>query len=155
LLGASNLLSTNHRAAALERLKPLSFDSDPRIAGLARAQVWRTTLAGVNDLQAESWHREIESIPETLRAGPYYVLGRMLAARHQPDRAALAYLRVPILYPRHRQLAARCLLEAGRELERIGQKSEAASLYRELTAAHSNTPAASEGQSRLQALNAQ
>jgi hypothetical protein len=40
-------------------------------------------------------------------------------------------------------------LEAGRELERIGQKNEAASLYREVIDTLPQTPLAAEAQERL------
>jgi TolA-binding protein len=100
----------------------------------------------------QNWTEDLEKMPDALRGGPYYVLGAALSAKHQPARAALAYLRVPILYPADRALAGRALLDGGRELEKIGQKDEAASLYREVVDTHSQTPLATEAQQRLAAV---
>jgi tetratricopeptide (TPR) repeat protein len=149
LLGASHLLMSVQRTAAAERLRGLSFHSDTRVASLARAQMWRVSFATASEGQLTNWSADVEKMPEALRAGPYFVLGSALAARQQPGRAALAYLRVPIHYPQNRALAGRALLEAGRELERIGQKPEAATLYREVISTHARTPLAEEAEQRL------
>ena len=46
LLGASHLLTTNRRTAALQQLRNLSQSDRPRVAWLAQAQIWRTETAG-------------------------------------------------------------------------------------------------------------
>jgi len=130
----------------------LAQDQDPRIAGLAKAQTWRQSLAGVSDAQIASWRQTIERLPEELRAGPSYVLGRALAQRGEHETAALTLLRVPILYPRETELAAAALLEAGRALERLEQREEAAGLYREVLGEWPNDSAATEAAARLEAL---
>lgn len=150
LVGASHLLSTAQRAVAIDRLKALSFDRDPRVAALARAQVWRGSLGTANELAIASWTTEVEKLPEALRAGPYFTVGRALAFKQQPQRAAILLMRVPILYPRERDLAGRSLLEAGRELEKIGQSGEAAGLYREVIDSYPQTTLAAEALGRLQ-----
>jgi hypothetical protein len=136
----------------VERLRGLSFNPDSRVAALARSQVWRASFATASESQVENWAADVEKAPQSLRGGPYFVLGAALSAKHLPARAALAYLRVPLLYPHQRSLAGRALLEAGRELEKIGQKDEAASLYREVTSTHPQTPLAEEAQQRLAAV---
>lgn len=151
LLGASHLLSTAQGPSALERLKGLAVNPDRRIAQLAYAQTWRAA-ANVDDAQLEAWRRLVEEMPEPLRAGPYYVLGRAWAQRQKWDEAALCLLRVPILYPQHRGLAARALLEAGHSLERLGQTERAAGLYREAVKSYAGSPSAAEGRSRLEAM---
>ena len=80
------------------------------------------------------WSDEVETSPESVRAGPYFVLGRALAHHKQPAEAALDLLRVPILYPEDRPLAAAALLAAGRALEEDSQADAARRLYRELLA---------------------
>lgn len=152
LLGASHLLMSPHRPAAAERLRTLSYIADARVASLARGQAWRGSFATASEAQVANWAADVEKAPQSLRAGPYFVLGAAFSAKHQPARAALAYLRVPIHYPHNRSLAGRALLEAGRELERIGQTDEAASLYREVASAHAQTPLAEEAQQRLAAV---
>lgn len=149
LLGASHLLMSPQRAAAQARLQSLSFGGDPRVAALARGQIWRANFATASDLQVENWATDVEKMPESLRAGPYFVLAAAWSAKHQPARAALAYMHVPILYSSQRRLADRALLEAGRELEKIGQKEEAASLYRELVERHNKSPLVEEARQRL------
>ena len=64
-------------------------------------------------------------MPVPLRAGPYYVLGLARAQKQQWGEAALAWLRTAILFPEHRALAARSLLDAGQSLERLGRAQQA------------------------------
>jgi tetratricopeptide (TPR) repeat protein len=149
LLGASHLLSSDRHEAALTKLKTLSYDRDLRVAWLARAQVWRVGSASANELQVRSWADEVEKAPEKLRAGGYLVLGRAWSQRHQPARSALALMHVPILYPEHRAMSAAALYEAGLELEKIGQKVQAASLYRELQDRYPGTTQAADAARRL------
>ena len=149
LLGASYLLPTAERPAALAKLKRLATSGDRRIGQLATAQIWRTA-ANPDDDQLQAWQRAIEQMDESLRAGPYFVMGRAYAARHKWEESALAMMRVPILYGQHSLLAARSLLETGRSLERLGRPGEAARLYRELLGSHAGTPAATEAQGRLE-----
>jgi TolA-binding protein len=49
-------------------------------------------------------------------------------------------------------LAAVALLNAGRELEKIGDKLEAASLYREILRDYAGTSSATQATARLEAL---
>jgi tetratricopeptide (TPR) repeat protein len=152
LLGASHLMSTGSRPEALERLNRLATGPDPRIALLAHAQTWRAAVVTADERQLDGWRATIERMPEGLRAGPYYVLGLAEAHRDRWEAAALAWLRVPILHPEHRRLAARSLLDAGRSLERLGRANQAAGLYRELAATYPQTPAEAEAGARLQEL---
>jgi tetratricopeptide (TPR) repeat protein len=153
LLGASWLLSTGERAEAIDALERLSLGPDPRVVQLAQAQLWRTRVMAGAGSQVASLRKLIERMPASLRGGPYYVLGRVLAAQSQGEAAALAFLRVPILYSGDRQLAASALLSAGRELERIGRMQEAATLYREAAEDYADTDAAGEAAGRLKQLS--
>jgi tetratricopeptide (TPR) repeat protein len=152
LLGASWLLSTGQRAAAVQALERLSIDPDSRVVQLAQAQLWRTRLVSAGAEDVGDLRKLIDRMPSTLRGGPYFLLGRLLSRQGDSQSAALAYLRVPILYPRDHQLAADALLSAGRELERIGQTGEAATLYREVAQEYPATISAGEAASRLQRL---
>jgi hypothetical protein len=67
-----------------------------------------------------------------------------------PDAAALALLEVPLLYPRHRQLAAAALLLGGSCLEQTDRPDQAAGLYRELVDGYEGAPEASEARRRLE-----
>lgn len=151
LLGASQLLSTAQRPAALTQLQRLSADKDPRIRWLAQAQIWRTSLFQAHEEQLLGYLKAIDDCPEALRAGPYFVAGSALVKR-RPKEAALALLRVPIEYPRERQLASLALLTAGRALQQVGQDDEAGRLYREVVGRYRDLPEAAEAQQRLPSL---
>ncbi len=131
LLGASHLMGGPNEALAMARLRALISETDRRVAQLAVAQTWRAALMSVDDEQIGRWQTSVRSLPPDLAAGPYFVLGQALARREHWQEAALALLRVPILYPK-RPLAARALLEAGRCLEKLGQRSEPLRLYHEI-----------------------
>ena len=151
LLGASHLLSGRDRPEALRLLRRLAAGTDRRIAGLALAQTWRAEVATATAEQLDGWNRLIEQMPEPLAAGPYFVLGSARAQRQQPEQAALALLRVAILWPQQRLLAARALVEAGRALEKLDQGQEALRLYREAIRTYpEQTRPAAEAQSRLE-----
>ena len=149
LLGASHLLPTAERPAALARLQRLATNPDKRIALLALAQTWRAA-ANPSDDQLEGWQRGVEQMPEPLRAGPYYALGRGYLQRQRWEDAALALMRIPIVYAQHRHLAARSLLEAARSLERLDRPKQAARLYRELLKSYPEAPSAAEARSRIE-----
>jgi tetratricopeptide (TPR) repeat protein len=149
LMGASHLVSTSQRAAAMDALRKLRLHADPRIAGLAAAQLWRAELATASPRELEEWREELPKIPEPLRAGAYYMLGSGLARNGQAQTAALSFLRVPVLYPRHRNLAARALLDAGRQLDKLGRRSEALRLYREIVADYPETRDAAEAKAEM------
>ena len=152
LLGASHLITTSARPAALNRLKQLALGMDGRIARLAQAQTWRAAVVTADARQLARWEAAIEAMPEPLRAGPYYVLGLGWAQRQAWEQAALALLRVPILYPQHRTVAARSLLDAGRSLEKLDRPHQAAGLYRELMKDYPNSRSATEARARLEEL---
>lgn len=151
LLGASYLMSARSRPQALDCLKRLTGDPDQRIAFLALAQTWRAEAVTADEKRLAAWRDTVERMPEPLRAGPYYVLGLAWAQRQRWHEAALAWLRVPILYAEHRRLAARALLDAGRALEQLGQKPEALRLYQELLTEYRDSPVAGDARGRLQA----
>jgi hypothetical protein len=150
LLGASHLLTTSQRAIALARLESLKTSDDPRIAWLAEAQTWRVAGAAARKQRAD-WGKRIEVSPPPLRAGPYFLLGVSYVV-DKPDEAALALLRIPILYPRDRSLAAAALLTSGGCLERLQRPAQAAVLYREVVAGAGSISEADEAQRRLQHL---
>ena len=152
LLGASHLLSTAARAAALDRLKQLAATAEPPVNQLALAQTWRTSVVTANARQLAAWEDTIRRTPEPLRAGPYHVLGQGWARQQNWEQAALALMRVPVLYRRHHVLAARSLLDAGQSLEKLGRRRQAARLYDEVLGDFAQTPSAAEAQGRREGL---
>ena len=148
LLGASHLLSTAARSVALDRLKRLAATAEPPVNQLALAQAWRTSVVTADARLLADWEDTIRRMPEPLRAGPYYVLGQGWARQRNWEQAALALMRVPILYRRHHGLAARSLLDAGQALEKLDRCRQATGLYHEVLSDFAQTPAAAEAQTR-------
>ncbi len=153
LIGASWLLATRDRAAAIETLQRLTSQSQIQIASLATAQLWRTQTATVDEMELKRWGDLLQKMPREVRPGALYVYGEGLAAREHRERAALAWLRIALLYADHdRSLAARGLLRAGRELERSGDPAQAALLYREILRDYGGTTIARQATTRLESL---
>ena len=150
LLAASHLLRSPRRAHALAKLKSLAQDDDLRVAQLASAQLWLTRIPTATDDDLQRWREMIEKLPENLRGGPYYVLGRGYAARKQYQRAALALMRVPILFPHQGDLAAESLLAAGSSLASLRQTDEAVRVFREVMDDYPESFAAKEATERLE-----
>lgn len=134
LLGASWLLGGADRAKAMKALKSLSSDIDPRIAHLATAQLWRTTLVTSTVADAEKWQQQINRMPPELRAGPLLIHGDLLARIDRADDAMLAYLQVPLVYHDRQTLAGEGLLSAAKMLEKAKRNDDAQRLFRELLA---------------------
>jgi hypothetical protein len=112
------------------------------VAELAAAQLWRTQIVSATPEQVDRWRQSVRKFPPTVRAGPYYVIGRALARQGRHEQAALALMRVPILYSGERTLAAESLWGAAGQLKRLGATAESARLYRELAADYPESPLA-------------
>lgn len=152
LVGASWLLDdAKYGDLAQTTLKQLSLTSDRRLRELAGAQLWRLRVreGNVNDLEADRWEGQIERIPADLRGGPYYVLGMARLSRREYAKAATALLWLPLVYRDDHLLASRAALEAGRALERDGQRDEAATMYREVVFRYRDTEFAQDAAALL------
>jgi len=153
LLGASHLLTGSQRSAALARLRQLAASPDARVAQLALAQSWRASGFNASEAQIDAWTGTLTTIPEPLAAGPYYVVGAAQRQRDQWQQAAIKLMRVVILHPEQRELAAQSLIDAGRCLEKLEQPRKAASLYQELLEDYpEQARPVAEAESRLEAL---
>ena len=155
LMGASWLLSTARRDQALNVLRQLAADQDSRVALLAEAQQWRVQLVTASAEDIARWESVIARLDGSLRAGPYFLLGHALARQSDPVRAALAFLRVPILHPEHQDLAAESLLMAGDQLTLAGNRDGAATVFRELMQKHPDHVLAAAAEQRLREVPAQ
>ncbi|MHB0957827.1 MAG: tetratricopeptide repeat protein [Pirellulaceae bacterium] len=132
LLGASWLLATPEREQALKTLNQLTSSPDLRVAMLADAQRWRGEVVTASLPDVERWQAQVRRLDPSLQAGPSFVVGQALARHDQHARAALALLRVPILHPDDRDLAAESLLAAAEQLDKTGDVLGARTVYREL-----------------------
>ena len=151
LVGASWLLTSGSRGKALRELRAID-DTDARITFLAQAQLWRILIGRVTADETIPWQQRIDLMPSEIRAGPYFLLGKALAEAGEPQDAALAFMRVPILYPPERLLAASALFAAGQQLEHLQQIPAANTLYREIVSDHAESPLADRARQRLAAL---
>ena len=89
-------------------------------------------------------------MPEDLRGGPYYVLGRAHFQRREYGPAAAALLWLPFVYYEDHHLAARACLEAADALSKLGQSTEATTLYREVAHRFRETPFANQAATILE-----
>jgi len=153
LIAASWLLaSTADRTRALEHLRKLAAGPDARVAGLAIAQRWRTEVATATAEDVARWEEQLIQLPASLRGGPYYLLGQVLARLGNHQESAIAFMRIPILFFGQRSLAADALWAAGQQLEQLNQLDEAVGVYRELARTHDDNPLAATARQRLTTL---
>ncbi len=149
LLGASYLLQTDHGSLAMARLQALSQSDDENVACLARAQAWRATVITTGAEQVGRWQEMINDMPAQLRPGPYYVVGQGWARNQEWEKAAFTLVRIAVLYPEHRELASRSLLDAAMALDKLERHDEAGRLYGELVRDYPESPLVGEAQSRM------
>lgn len=158
LLGASWSLSGPRRGVAVELLRELSNHTDPRIAHLADAQLWRANLATVGPQELNAWQGQIDRMPAELRPGPYLVLGKGWLAQDARKlgptsdahkQAANAFLRAPVLVPERHALAAAGLEGAADALARLQWHDEETSVLRELASRFPQSAAGEAAKRRL------
>lgn len=136
LIGASWLTGGSDRARARRVLEKLATDDEPEIAGLAAAQLWRTEIASVDQMKAGHWEQRILQMPNSVRAGPYYVLAMAQARLNQDQQAAVNLMRIPILFPEQEALCSASLYKCAKLLHNSGQTDEAKTLWTELLQNH-------------------
>ncbi|MFO0883339.1 MAG: hypothetical protein U0894_04000 [Pirellulales bacterium] len=152
LLGASWLLPTAKRGTAIATLQALASNptpADPRISAQAEMQLWRTKIVTAKPTDVSNWQQAIDQVPSEIRSGPLFVLADALAYTKQPEAAALAYLKIPLLYDTCRPLCAEALLAAARQEHVRGESTAAVRLLQELQKKYPLSPAAEEAKSDL------
>ncbi|MCR9202609.1 MAG: hypothetical protein NXI04_28540 [Planctomycetaceae bacterium] len=144
------LHSSDHREAVVSRLTSLRRTSgNSRLSELAGTQLWRDGLLHQSsDLTVPDHYRDIVSqLPADARGGAAFVLGRLLARRHQYDDAALLLMWMPLMSHNDRALAAASLAESIRCLRLGGRLPEAARLQQDLQSRFPGTSAAQAAES--------
>lgn len=139
LIGASWLTSGVDRSLAIQKLKKLAQDEEPIISRLAAAQILRTEITAVDEQQVSKWEQKISQMPESERAGPYFVLGLAQARLGQNQRAAINLMKIPILFPDQNALSAAALYKCANVLHNDGRTEEARILWNELLTDHPNS----------------
>jgi hypothetical protein len=130
--------------------------SDARVQALAQAQSWRLRLeAGdVSEAEVSRWQERLASLPPGCRGGPSYLVGQGWAARQNRERAALAWLWLPLMAPDDHFLAARASLQAADAMQAQHDGVSAAVLYRETALRFGDTPYGREAAARLKPADA-
>lgn len=159
LVGASLLLEDSKFAetAALV-LRDLAVNRDQRVAGLAASQLWRMKLSTpreINLIELKNWEQRLQKIPENLRGGPHFLMGRAYASRREYELAAVHYLWLPIVQPDDFHLAAEATFQAADALSKIGQLNQAVRLYEEILEKYPKTIAFQTANERLAELRNQ
>ena len=152
LLGSSLLLGSRKSQQAESVLKTLAETAVRPIDSIAKVQGLRLGLHQVTEKNIQTCKQSIKQIPLSLRGGPYYILGRLYFSQKKYREAAVASMRVPILYSDNPILAAESLLIAGRAMSRSGLIKDAEHIYNELINTYPKTTAAADAKQREAAL---
>lgn len=147
LIAASWLWTVSGRRTEAETaLKSLAGEAHPFIQRLAQAQLWRARLetGTLSAAEIQRWEQFTESLPEVLRGGPYFLIGRAYADRQDWLAAASAWLWLPFEYPLQRYLSVEAQWRAAQALQMAGDTPAAVQLAQEITARYADTPQALE-----------
>ena len=144
LIAASWLLTLEDNATEAEQtLKRLAREPNVRIQRLAQMQLWRLKLRKperVDPREMTYWQQFAEELPLELRGGSYFVIGQAWSEREDHERAARAFLWLPLVYDTDRRLAGRACFEAAQSLGHLGDAPQAANLYSEVVFRYGDTP---------------
>ncbi len=145
LLAASVLLlgSAQFRPAAIEIMKKLAAlppEENPalqeRIATLSRlasAQLWRQDLhKDLSEQELANRQRQADLMPEMLRFGTLYLIGRFQAKSKDPKNALSYLLKIPLLYPQQKETARAALIESVKILKAANCSEELGRLNEDL-----------------------
>lgn len=153
LLGVSWLQLTAHQGETQDALRQLTASKDVRISVLAEAHAWRLNLITSTQDDADRWGEKIKQLPNELRAGPYYLLGRALLRLKKSEEGTIALMRLPVMHGDHQAMAADALRLTAGALETNGDMKAAASLYREIMRRYKTSPLAAEAFQHLKRID--
>ena len=146
LAAASSLLQdSHHRETCVQILTEMRASRRLPMSILAETQLWRVQMRSTDSVHLPTvrrWQLRAASLPESLRAGPQFIIGRALQLRKKPDQAALELLWLPLMQTDDTHLAASGLAEAIICLEATGRIESALRLRRELQNRFGRTSAA-------------
>ena len=132
LMGASYLIGTAQQEESLQILEALSQDLDPRVSGLAAAQIWRAQ-PDVDIRLIEQWRQLLSAMPKSLRPGPLFVLAGHFESAGRHDEAITTWMRLPILHEDRPDLAAAALYRVARLMHNTSSQESANDIHQELT----------------------
>lgn len=141
LLAASVLSLCADNAKRLrgsEVLRQLALETDSgepqrQVMLLARAFRWKQQLPTFRDAaDLKSLQKVLEQIPESQRAGPYFLLAEVAGQVHEDELAVLYGMRVPILFPENQPLALESLRRSADALDKLGRTEQALKIRSEI-----------------------
>ncbi len=138
-------------------LDKLIESQDPKVRLNAMLKRLELLLAVGKKKEAADWFDRIKAADLPIHAADLaYWNGRILEGQGRPEAAALAYMRVPILYAqRDRGRTAEALWRAGKALEAAeAPKEEAVAVYQEATNDYGGTAGADRARRELARLGA-
>lgn len=143
--GSALLHMEQHRAAAAAALEEIRKEEGLTAAGeLARCQLWRLHLLEKPTERnpiLQVWADRVREMPVNIRYGPRYVVAQGYLQHHDYDRAALAFLWMPVMASHDEPLAAQSLVHAIRCLKLAGRVAEAQRMTGELHLRFADTSA--------------
>lgn len=156
LIGASWLLTAPDATSEVEQiLRKLSREPDIRIQRLAQMQSWRLKLRNNGQVDPDEitrWDHFVEELPVELRGGSYFVIGQAWKQRKEHERAARAFLWLPLVFDTDRWLCSKACFEAAESLSAIGDSIQSASLYSEVVFRYGDTPWGTKAEAAWKAL---
>ena len=99
---------------------------------MAVAQLWRVRQASATQTDLDRWVRQMQRITISLRAGPTVVLAEVQKKLGHADAAQVNLLKLPILYPEKKSLAACALFRCGNIMDDSDARENAVLVWREL-----------------------
>ncbi|MEZ6056595.1 MAG: hypothetical protein R3C01_07810 [Planctomycetaceae bacterium] len=152
-LVAASILSADPESAAAAKIEidRIARTGDSYLQGLAQAHQRQTLMQSgeVSEIELARWKGDIERMPESIRAGPWYVLGQAHLRRQELDEAIAALLWLPTVHQENEPLAARATYESARIFERRNQPTHARRLYEEILARYPWSTYTSEARAAL------
>lgn len=139
LIAASHLFGIAQQRQHVKLvLQKLSRSDQNEIAWYAQTQLWRFDLTTAPESQIRQWEALTEKQPSCCQAGAWLLIGQAWSLQRNHSSAALAWLRVPVVFPENRDLAANCLLNAAQASESLGRLDSARTLYEEVARDYSD-----------------
>ena len=148
LMGASLLIGSGKTEDATKATRQLSQTATNPVAALALCQSLRPRVPKATEEDVQICRQAIDRLNPTVRDGPYYILGRLYAAKGEHQKAAVAAMRVPILFQNPR-LAAESLLTAGKSMIKSGLIEDGHRIYKELISSYPQSKAAEEARREI------
>lgn len=152
LVAASWHLGTPRDGDAVAVFQRLTQAPAPHVNPLANFQVQRYQFSALTPALIDRWEQLLGLHAQPWCAGGWHMVGTAASRLGLQDRAALAWLRIPALYPDQRQLGARAELAAAEDLAAAGRTAEASRLCEHVVAQYSRLDAARDAQQRQGAL---